>query len=764
MNRQTLLDHLAALLITIGLAWSLTMMICESMQLSAASNFVLLLVSGCAVLLAIGHLSKKYAVLIAIVAAGVGVIIALSPVKPFQRLIDLGKTFVAFNAGEAASMADHSLTIATLLALMMALVMHWLARMQGGVYPALTLSVVVLLTSWLVDKRLSAAYVICAGTALAMMFARAPDERLPYFRALPAALLAAVLAYMLIPAGNPTWAPLREGAERVRKLFYDYFLFTETRVTYSLYPDGFQPMGEALGGPADPKDNTVMLVQADEPLLLRGAIKRTYTTYAWTNSTVNNRYLFVDPTKRAVRDSVFDSARAEDGAPGLSTTHVKITMLNEGISTLYVPHRLQSLDAGMDNAIYYNTAGEVFITRGVQRSDQYELTFQYQQPPSAALERLTASAAGLDDPQFQTLRSEYTALPRGIEQGVYQLVDQIIKGKDTPYARAVALQDHLISNYSYTLDVPYPPMGRDFVSHFLLEQKNGYCSYFATAMAVMGRIAGLPTRYIEGYSVKKPGPEGTVVTGRNAHAWVEIYFSGIGWLSFNPTPGDESGAGDQSGDSAPHEPDEEEQPPEDEEEQEEEEPEADESDEQEPAAEPTPPPPESPDDQPEDQPEDSASEDEPPQDDPPNRWMQILLILLLIAILVALALLLRERIKSSDPVALHQAATDDASRLAIWYRALLTLLHAQGQMPNPSETPAQFAARLSENGLCDPAFKQLADQFTINRYANVLPERGIYKAAQSAYKAQIQTLKPLERLNWWRKRIFSGIGNVEQIP
>ena len=73
----------------------------------------------------------------------------------------------------------------------------------------------------------------------------------------------------------------------------------------------------------------------------------------------------------------------------------------------------------------------------------------------------------------------------------------------------------------------------------MLTSKSGYCTYFASALGVMARIAGIPSRYIEGYLVKADESGVIEVTGENAHAWVELYFDGFGWLSFDPTPSDE---------------------------------------------------------------------------------------------------------------------------------------------------------------------------------------------------------------------------------
>ncbi len=772
-QRQKLYELLGTMIISVLLSWSLTMMITDSMQLSAASYAVLLTCVGVAGLTAFGLWNKLTASIAAGIALLGGVIWALSPAQPLQSVVALVKAFFAFNAGEQVMLQEHSMAIAMLLSVLLTLVMHWLARMQGGVYPALTLAIIIVMASWLVDKRLNGWYMVPVVAALGAMFARAPDDRLPYMRALPAAAVAALLAFLLVPAGNPTWAPLKDGADWVRKMFYDYFLFTDTRVTFSLYPDGFQPQGEPLGGPADPSEGAVMLVEGNDPLLLRGSIKRTYTTYSWTNSSVNNRYLFVDPTKRSIRDQVFDSERLSELSHGNAFKEVtaKVTMLGDGISTLYVPHRLRDLSAGIDNAIYYNTAGEVFITRGVQAGDSYTFTAQTKSGGNKAVEQLLQAASALNDPLYDTAVHDYTALPKGIEGGVYDLVQKLTEGNLSPYQKALRLQSHLMKNYAYSLDVPYPPSNRDFVSYFLLTEKKGYCSYFASAMAVMGRIAGLPTRYIEGYMVKKPGPDGTIVTGRNAHAWVEVYFKGVGWVSFNPTPGDEIGSGDAAGGSGnqggeqseqpedepqptPDPGEDEEQPAEPEEAETPADPEADGLD----AAQQDPP--EADTEQPEDEPEDQ--EDPQSQADPDRpAWLYIILIL---AALGICALLIKERLQKSDPVCLEKRAENESERMAIWYRALLLVLEQQGQAPNPQESPEQFAQRLKDAGLAGDGLVYVAQQLTRHRYANVDPHDDAYAQAALAYQKQVRALKFVEKAAWYRKRLISGIGDLEQIP
>ena len=81
-----------------------------------------------------------------------------------------------------------------------------------------------------------------------------------------------------------------------------------------------------------------------------------------------------------------------------------------------------------------------------------------------------------------------------------------------------------------------PPDSQDFVTYFLYVGKEGYCTYYASAMTVMCRMAGLPARYVEGFEAQPAADGFAYVTGKDAHAWTEVYFKGFGWVPFDPTP------------------------------------------------------------------------------------------------------------------------------------------------------------------------------------------------------------------------------------
>lgn len=132
----------------------------------------------------------------------------------------------------------------------------------------------------------------------------------------------------------------------------------------------------------------------------------------------------------------------------------------------------------------------------------------------------------------------YTGLPEGIPERVKELAKKITQYDATTYSKVKSLEEYLRSNYEYTLEPSYPPEDQDFTDYFLFDGKEGYCSYFASALCVMTRAVGIPSRYVEGFLLpeKSGGEDNYKVTNRNAHAWVEVYLEGVGWVTFEPTP------------------------------------------------------------------------------------------------------------------------------------------------------------------------------------------------------------------------------------
>jgi transglutaminase-like putative cysteine protease len=133
----------------------------------------------------------------------------------------------------------------------------------------------------------------------------------------------------------------------------------------------------------------------------------------------------------------------------------------------------------------------------------------------------------------------YLQLPASLPARVGQLATHITRGRATAYDQVIAVQSWLRANTEYDLEVPRDPAGVDSVDHFLFETRRGYCEQIATSMAVMLRTLGIPTRLVTGYGPGERNP----LTGyfevkqSDAHAWLEVFYPGIGWVPYDPTFG-----------------------------------------------------------------------------------------------------------------------------------------------------------------------------------------------------------------------------------
>lgn len=136
----------------------------------------------------------------------------------------------------------------------------------------------------------------------------------------------------------------------------------------------------------------------------------------------------------------------------------------------------------------------------------------------------------------EIINRKYTQLPATISKRVWQLAEKITQNKNNNYDKAKAIENYLSQNYSYTLKPGKPPKKQDFVEYFLFDKKEGYCTYYATAMVVLLRCLDIPARFVEGYMLPPTSENGIYkVTSAQAHAWVEVYFEGFGWIPFEPT-------------------------------------------------------------------------------------------------------------------------------------------------------------------------------------------------------------------------------------
>jgi len=146
--------------------------------------------------------------------------------------------------------------------------------------------------------------------------------------------------------------------------------------------------------------------------------------------------------------------------------------------------------------------------------------------PLAGPEQLRS--AGNDYPDW--IRETYLKLPEGLPQRVRNLALDLTATQPTAYERALAIERYL-RTIPYSLDIPIPPGERDLVDYFIFDLNKGFCDYYASAMVVLARAAGLPSRLVVGYCERTYQPEtgSFVVTEADAHSWPEVVFSRL-WM------------------------------------------------------------------------------------------------------------------------------------------------------------------------------------------------------------------------------------------
>jgi transglutaminase-like putative cysteine protease len=174
--------------------------------------------------------------------------------------------------------------------------------------------------------------------------------------------------------------------------------------------------------------------------------------------------------------------------------------------------------------------------RGITIRGRWRAGFEYSvvsvtpSPTAAELRRPQA----YDSPELR----RYLELPADLDPTISRLADEVAGNRPTVYDSALALQDWLraSSRFTYDLDVPELRSGQDQLVRFLTQVRHGYCEQFAAAMAVMARSLGIPARVAVGFTPGVLVDGSYQVTANDAHAWPELYFSGVGWIRFEPTP------------------------------------------------------------------------------------------------------------------------------------------------------------------------------------------------------------------------------------
>ncbi|MGW1985234.1 transglutaminase TgpA family protein [Streptomyces collinus] len=165
-----------------------------------------------------------------------------------------------------------------------------------------------------------------------------------------------------------------------------------------------------------------------------------------------------------------------------------------------------------------NTRGETYQVRSLHVQPTAEQLAAAGQPPAV-------------------LKREYTKVPSRLPKVVARTAEKVTAGAASHYEEAVKLQDYFAVDGGFQYDTQVEVgRGPDAIANFLAK-KQGFCVHFSFAMAAMARTLGIPARVAVGFAPGTPQADGSVsVSLKDAHAWPELYFEGVGWTRFEPTP------------------------------------------------------------------------------------------------------------------------------------------------------------------------------------------------------------------------------------
>ncbi|NLL71162.1 MAG: transglutaminase domain-containing protein [Epulopiscium sp.] len=287
---------------------------------------------------------------------------------------------------------------------------------------------------------------------------------------------------------------------------------------------------ENIGGDNFLDSTIVMEVKASRPLYLRSGSKDIYTGQGWKMD--ENR----KKEEENIEQWLFDGAIIPELESYFEMDEMAITLKNISTSYLFVPLGTTELTLPSEYEYQVSHKDTLEVSPLAKEGFSYKLKAYTPKHKEEFFKDHLRQASVSSPPSPQWLQ-----LPSTLPQRVKDLAFSITEGLEHPYDQVKALEQYVARQHTYTLQPAPTPEGQDVVDFFLFESKEGYCTYYASALVVLARSLGIPARYVEGYVLPSSpswvalGESRYVVRNEQAHAWVEVWFDGLGWVGFEPT-------------------------------------------------------------------------------------------------------------------------------------------------------------------------------------------------------------------------------------
>lgn len=284
----------------------------------------------------------------------------------------------------------------------------------------------------------------------------------------------------------------------------------------------FDSLTSKLGGSVNLKDKILFKIRGDAPSYLIGSIKDYYSGTSWKNSFTEYANKTSSPF---YRNKTYKTLMGEKSNKKLNIRTMEIIPVDAPWKTMFIPNNIYNISSH-SNEIAYNNGNYCCINLSKTKDEPYYIDY-YESKTN--LETIYSSKENYlnyntKSQQFLSKYSEYLEIPDSITDRTRNLVSDITKDCKNNTEKVTAIKNYLSNTFNYTTEVEELPRGKEFVDYFLFEQKEGYCTYFATACAVMLRIAGIPSRYAEGYYIDKSDYKDGYfnIKENNGHAFAEV--------------------------------------------------------------------------------------------------------------------------------------------------------------------------------------------------------------------------------------------------
>lgn len=409
----------------------------------------------------------------------------------------------------------------------------------------------------------------------------------------PIGVIFILFIYILPTKAEPIrWEPVKHAYRNIGRYFKDtwkdiQFLVGNNSGEFAIAMTGYNEKGAALSQESIKKtDNlalSIITYRLEEPVYLSGSIRNHYTGEKWTTEKT---------PKYKRKEYELNYAQMVYLASMLNVEDIKKEQWIKGVTfqiqyedmktkTMFYPMNLETYSilekkVGVDDD--YST---IKFQKNMGNKTKYKVSYYkynlaseslqdiFRNPPKYTLDPLMETEGEKEwiskkDVIFATMMFDYhinaelfqdktilkqlyqreqdiyqyyTGLPEDLPQRVYDLGKEIGQTASNDYDRLKAVEFYL-SNLEYSTEPGRTTKGQDFVDYFLFDSRKGFCTSFASAMAVLGRTMGIPTRYVEGFvaDLSEHDYKQYKVRNHRAHAWVEAYIKGVGWIPFEPTP------------------------------------------------------------------------------------------------------------------------------------------------------------------------------------------------------------------------------------